>query len=224
MTNQAPVITIDGPSGAGKSALCKVIANKLNWYSLESGKIYRLLAVLVLNNKIDILEENIIPLIENLDFLSNKQKTTIKNTNVFSSQKNFHAISDISSKLAIYPKIRKILLNKQRLMRNFPGLVAEGRDMGATVFPDAIIKIFLHAKLRTRVKRRMLELQNLGYNISFNKLFQEMKDRDERDKNRLISPLCISKNAVILDSTYMTFSEVIEMSMKIIVKKINFTF
>ncbi|ADP67283.1 hypothetical protein Buap_2990 [Buchnera aphidicola str. APS (Acyrthosiphon pisum)] len=127
----------------------------------------------------------------------------------------------MSSQLSVYPRVRKILLKKQRLMRCMPGLVAEGRDMGTVVFPDAIIKFFLNADLEVRVKRRMLELKKNGYHVDFQKLFIQMKTRDKRDQNRLISPLCIPKNAIILDSTYMSLSEVIKTAMGYIIEKIK---
>ncbi|WP_315984297.1 (d)CMP kinase [Buchnera aphidicola] len=137
----------------------------------------------------------------------------------FYKSKNLEIISEVSSQLSVYPSIRKILLKKQRLMRCLPGLVAEGRDMGTVVFPDAVLKFFLDANLETRVKRRMLELKKNGHDINFKKLFAQMKNRDERDQNRLISPLCIAKNAIILDSTYMSLSEVTKKIMECIIEK-----
>ncbi|QIQ41897.1 MAG: cytidylate kinase [Buchnera aphidicola (Microlophium carnosum)] len=127
----------------------------------------------------------------------------------------------MSSQLSSYPRIRKILLKKQRMMRCLPGLIAEGRDMGTVVFPDAILKFFLNADLKVRVNRRMLELNKNGHYIDFQKLFIHMKNRDARDRNRLISPLCIAKNAIILDSTYMSISEVIKTLMENITQKIK---
>lgn len=117
--------------------------------------------------------------------------------------------------------MRKILLKKQRLLRCLPGLIAEGRDMGTVVFPDAMLKFFLNAHLEIRVKRRMLELNKNGYYISFKELATQIKNRDKQDKNRLISPLCIPKNAIILDSTNMNLSEVATASMEYIIEKIK---
>ncbi|WP_422667231.1 (d)CMP kinase [Buchnera aphidicola] len=223
MKKLPPVITIDGPSGAGKSTLCKAIANKLKWISLESGLIYRVIAFIALKNNIFITEKNIIPIVKKLDISSinkinkNILKNTKNNNYLTSSQK----ISHIASELSIYPYIRKILLKKQKLLRNFPGLVAEGRDMGTVVFPKATLKFFLNASLECRVQRRMLELQKYRFNISYKKLFREMKNRDDKDQNRLISPLYPSKNAIILDSTNVSFLEIINISMMHILKKIN---
>lgn len=215
MKNTIPVITIDGPSGVGKSTIANIIANKLKWSLLESGKIYRLLAYLVLNKKISIFEQKIIPIIKDLDvLLNNKIKL---NNKLIKCEK----ISKIASKLALYPKIREILLTKQRSFRLFPGLVAEGRDMGTIVFPDAKLKFFLDASLNTRVNRRLLELNKNGNCINFKKLFIKMNNRDKQDQNRLISPLCIPKNAIILNSTYMNLSQVVTIFMQYIVKHIK---
>jgi len=106
-------------------------------------------------------------------------------------------------------------------MRCLPGLIAEGRDMGTVVFPDAILKFFLNANLEVRVNRRMLELRKNACYIDFKELFTQMQNRDTRDQNRLISPLCIAKNAIILDSTYMSLSEVIKTLMKYIIEKVK---
>ncbi|QCI19873.1 MAG: (d)CMP kinase [Buchnera aphidicola (Brevicoryne brassicae)] len=215
MKNTIPVITIDGPSGVGKSTISKIIAKKLKWSVLESGKIYRFLAFLILNKKISIFEKNIIPFIKDLDILLNK------NLQYNDKLINFEKISEISSQLASFPIVRKILLKKQRSFRSFPGLIAEGRDMGTVVFPDAKLKFFLDANLEVRVYRRILELKKNRCYIDFKKLFIKMKNRDERDQNRLISPLCIPKNAIILNSTYLSLSEVITNFMKYITKSIK---
>ncbi|QCI17706.1 cytidylate kinase [Buchnera aphidicola (Acyrthosiphon lactucae)] len=130
-------------------------------------------------------------------------------------------MSNVSSQLSTYPRVRNILLKKQRLMRCLPGLIAEGRDMGTVVFPDAILKFFLNANLEVRVNRRMLELRKNACYIDFKELFTQMQNRDTRDQNRLISPLCIAKNAIILDSTYMSLSEVIKTLMKYIIEKVK---
>ncbi|WP_193201185.1 (d)CMP kinase [Buchnera aphidicola] len=214
MNNNIPVITIDGPSGSGKSTLCNIIADKLNWCILESGVIYRLLAILILKKNIPIIEKNIISFIKNLNCSSFKKKN--KNSKIIHLQ----IVGEIASKLATFSKIRNILLEKQRYFRKLPGLIAEGRDMGTIVFPDAVVKFFLNANLETRVYRRIQQFKKIGLSINYKELLQQLKIRDERDQNRLISPLYPSKDAIILDSTNMTLSEVIEYSMKEIKKKI----
>lgn len=211
MKNTIPVITIDGPSGVGKSTISKIIADKLKWSFLESGKIYRLLAYLILNKKIAIFEKNIIPFIKDLDVL-------LKKNLQYNKLIKLEKISKISSQLASFPKVRTMLLEKQRSFRSLPGLVAEGRDMGTVVFPDAKIKFFLDANLEVRVNRRMLELEKNSCYVNFKTLFIKMHNRDKQDQNRLFSPLCMPKDAIILDSTCMSLSEVIETFMKYIIQ------
>ncbi|ALD15259.1 hypothetical protein IX46_01610 [Buchnera aphidicola (Aphis glycines)] len=214
MNNNIPVITIDGPSASGKTTVCNIVAKKLNWYVLESGLIYRLLAILILESSIPIFEKNIIAFLKNLDF-------SLLKKNKISQISQLQIVGETASKLATFSETRKILLYKQRCFRKKPGLIAEGRDMGTVVFPDAIIKFFLKANLSTRVDRRMKEFKNMGLCTNYKKSLEQLKIRDERDQNRLISPLYPSKDAIILDSTNMTLSEVIERSMKEIKKKIN---
>lgn len=213
MNNNIPVITIDGPSGSGKSTLCNIIAKKLNWYVLESGLIYRLLAMLILKNNIPIVEKNIISCLNKLNFFSFKKK------NKTSKIINLQIVGEIASKLATFSKIRKLLLIHQRNFRKLPGLIAEGRDMGTIVFPDAVIKFFLNASLEARVDRKIKQLKTMGLSIDYTELCQQLKIRDTRDQNRLISPLYPSKDAIILDSTNMTLSEVFERLMREIKKR-----
>ncbi|CAL4322931.1 Cytidylate kinase [Buchnera aphidicola (Protaphis terricola)] len=216
--NNIPVITIDGPSGVGKSTLCGIIANKLNWSILESGMIYRLLASIILKNNIPIIEKNIVSVLNNLDcsfFKINMQKKSLISQTIY-----LQKVGETASKLATFTKIRKILLNKQRCFRKFPGLIAEGRDMGTVVFPDAIIKFFLNADLKTRVFRRIKQFKKIGISINYIELLEQLKIRDQRDQNRTISPLYPSKDAIILDSTNMTLSDIIKCLMKEIKKKI----
>lgn len=212
------VITIDGPSGSGKSKLCKKIAEKLNWNVLESGLIYRFLALMVLNKKYG--KKDLIFLLRSLNFfniISNNRKSNILN------QADTEIIGNIASKLAGISYIRKYLLFQQRLFRQLPGLVTDGRDMGTVIFPDACVKFFLKASLQTRVQRRLKHLKKKGIEINFNKLLFMMKRRDYRDRNRAISPLVPEQNSIIIDSTDMNLQQVVNMCMKHIknVKDIN---
>lgn len=117
--------------------------------------------------------------------------------------------------------MKNILINQQRSLRCFPGLIAEGRDMGTVVFPDAVLKFFLDADLVVRVQRREKEFKKKGYYVNNTELLKKMKIRDECDQNRLFSPLCIPNDAIILDSTNMQLSEVIKYIMAVILKKIK---
>jgi len=219
-----PVITIDGPSGSGKSELCKQLSKKLNWNFLQSGLLYRILALHVLKNQYCI-KKNINILLKSLNFfeiinknISNKENSNSNILNVINKEE----IGNFASKLASFSYVRKYLLIKQKMFRQFPGLVADGRDMGTIVFPDACMKFFLQASLKVRTKRRLLDLQNTT-KINFDQLLIIMKERDYRDINRSISPLFPSKDSIIIDSTYMNMSQVLDICIKHITTLKNVT-
>ncbi|WP_343182351.1 (d)CMP kinase [Buchnera aphidicola] len=217
------VITIDGPSGSGKSSLSKTISQKLNWFHLESGIIYRVLACLFLKNKYMISKKNVISLMHALEnhFIYHNGKIHSFHTKCFTKKDILSSnVTDISSKLSTIKYIRDYLLFKQRLFKQNPGLVANGRDMGTIVFPHAIIKFFLYANLKERVYRRIKELKKNGFNICFEKLLFQMQKRDYRDQNRKFAPLKIAKNSIILDSSNMNFQETCNFAMHYIKKKI----
>ncbi|XBC43106.1 MAG: (d)CMP kinase [Buchnera aphidicola (Meitanaphis flavogallis)] len=211
------VITIDGPSGSGKSKLCRKIAEKLNWNILESGLIYRCLASIVSNEKYK--KKDLIFLLRSLNFFNIINNKNFKNDNKklnILNQMDTETIGNIASKLASISYIRKYLLFQQRLFRRFPGLVADGRDMGTVIFPDACVKFFLKANLNVRVQRRLQYLTKQGIETDFNKVLVMMEKRDYRDYNRAISPLVPEKNAIIIDSTDMNFQQVVNVCMQYI--------
>lgn len=221
MSNSYPVITIDGPSGSGKGTLCFYLAKKLKWKLLDSGSIYRTLALKILKKKIKIQINN------KIIFLAKKLHVTFKVEKkilIFLEGKNVtkeirtELVGNTASIIGTFPEIRKILLYKQREFRKKPGLIADGRDMGTTVFPDATAKIFLFASLKERANRRLKQLQNKGFNVRLKNILTDIKKRDIRDKNRSISPLIPAKHAFMLDSTKLSIHEVLKISMKYIKK------
>ncbi|MDU3078976.1 MAG: (d)CMP kinase, partial [Mixta calida] len=119
-------------------------------------------------------------------------------------------VSNAASKVAAFPRVREALLRRQRAFRDAPGLIADGRDMGTVVFPDAPVKIFLDASSEERAHRRMLQLQEKGFSVNFERLLAEIKERDERDRNRAIAPLVPAEDALVLDSTSMSIEQVID--------------
>lgn len=214
MISITPVITIDGPSGAGKGTLCKAMAEALSWHLLDSGAIYRVLALAALHHHIDIsVEDALVPVAAHLDvrFVVNDGDTrVILEGEDVTSEIRSQEVSNTASKVAVFPRVREALLRRQRAFREAPGLIADGRDMGTVVFPDAPVKIFLDASSEERARRRMLQLQEKGFSVNFERLLAEIKERDDRDRNRAIAPLVPATDALVLDSTSMSIERVIE--------------
>ncbi|BCQ34129.1 MULTISPECIES: (d)CMP kinase [Erwinia] len=214
----APVITIDGPSGAGKGTLCKAMAEALQWHLLDSGAIYRVLALAALHHQVDMAsEEALVPIAAHLDvrFVSNNgEMEVILEGEDVTGEIRTQDVSNTASKVAAFPRVREALLRRQRGFRDFPGLIADGRDMGTVVFPDAPVKIFLDASSEERANRRMLQLQEKGFSVNFERLLSEIKERDERDRNRAIAPLVPADDALVLDSTTMSIEQVIDIALK----------
>ncbi|VFP86565.1 (d)CMP kinase [Candidatus Erwinia haradaeae] len=221
----APVVTIDGPSGSGKGTLCQVMSQKLKWHILDSGAIYRVLALLVLYHQVDISsEKGIMALAHNLDvrflFQNGDLRVMLKRVDI-SMKIRSQVVSDLASRIAAFPYVREMLLNFQRGFRKLPGLIADGRDMGTVVFPDTSLKIFLDANLETRTYRRMLQLHKNGVNVNFNELLSQMKERDERDRNRSVAPLMLRDDALIINSTHISKQQVTEIALDYVRTKIN---
>ncbi|ACT07182.1 cytidylate kinase [Dickeya chrysanthemi Ech1591] len=215
MAVTAPVITVDGPGGAGKGTLCKALAKALQWNLLDSGAIYRVLALAALHHQVDISsEEALVPIASHLDVRfvpedDGQLKVILEGEDV-SNEIRTQEVGNTASQAAVFPRVREALLRRQRAFRDAPGLIADGRDMGTVVFPDAPVKIFLDASAEERAKRRMLQLQAKGFNVNFERLLSEIKERDDRDRNRSVAPLVPAPDALVLDSTHMSLDEVVE--------------
>ncbi|MDX7991454.1 (d)CMP kinase [Xenorhabdus littoralis] len=209
----APVITVDGPSGAGKGTLCQALAESLNWQLLDSGAIYRVLALAAIHHQVDIQSEDaLVPLAANLDVrfvpANGKLRVILEGEDV-SNEIRTETVGNTASQAATFPRVREALLRRQRAFRISPGLIADGRDMGTVVFPDAPVKIFLDASAEERARRRMLQLQEKGFSVNFERLLSEIQERDFRDRNRAAAPLVPAQDALLLDSTSMSIEEVI---------------
>ncbi|MGR9107635.1 MAG: (d)CMP kinase [Gammaproteobacteria bacterium] len=208
-----PVLTIDGPGGAGKGTVSRAVAKKLNWHYLDSGAIYRALAVETLTRGIDSGDENAV--IEaaarmDLKFVFDPDFSVILSGRSISDRLYSESCGDLASRLAAMPRVRLALLAKQRAFRQAPGLVADGRDMGTVVFPDAPFKVFLTANSRIRAERRVKQLKEKGMDVTLDQIITELLERDQRDESRETAPLRQAEGAVYIDSSEMTIDQVVE--------------
>lgn len=214
MSTHAPVITVDGPSGAGKGTLCMLLATKLGWNLLDSGAIYRVLALAALHHGVDLAcEDALVPLAANLDvqFVAEGElvKVILEGEDV-SGELRKEETGNAASKVAAFPRVREALLRRQRAFQAEPGLIADGRDMGTVVFQDAPLKIFLDASAEERANRRMNQLQKKGLDVNFDRLLSEIQERDDRDRNRAVAPLRPADDAFVIDSTSLNIDQVLE--------------
>ena len=210
-----PIITIDGPSGSGKGTIGQLLAERLGWHFLDSGALYRVVGAAaqqrgIASDQIPELEA----LTRNMD-LSFKQGSVWLNGRDVSDEIRTEQSGNAASKVAAVPEVRRALLDWQRAYAREPGLIADGRDMGSVVFPDAQVKIFLTASSEERARRRYNQLKEKGIDVSLATLTSEIEERDHRDRTRSVAPLKAPAAALEVDSTAYSIREVVE---KILVK------
>jgi len=206
---QAPVIAIDGPSGSGKGTLAALLAARLGWHLLDSGALYRLVALAALDVGAELDDAaSLAGLAAGLDIRFEPGRILLDGRDVSEAIRN-EAVSAASSRVAALTPVRRAILDLQRAQRRPPGLVADGRDMGTVVFPDAELKIFLDASAEVRAERRYNQLKNKGLTVNFADLLANLKERDERDRNRAASPLVPASDALLLDSTDLDIDDVL---------------
>ena len=208
-TNSIPVIAIDGPSASGKGTIAERVANELNFNYLDSGALYRLVALAALNANIDLNnEKELSRLARDLNAHFGGNKVYLAENDV-SLQIRSESCSKAASQVAVWPLVRQALLSRQREFRKAPGLVAEGRDMGSVVFPDASPKVYLTAGIEARAQRRYKQLKEKGIDAKLPDLLQDLRERDARDSERGIAPLQKCADASMLDTTFLTIDDVV---------------
>ncbi|MDX2163801.1 MAG: (d)CMP kinase [Gammaproteobacteria bacterium] len=204
---KAPVITVDGPSGSGKGTISQRIAKELKWHFLDSGVLYRVLALGAQLHHIDEKNEPALAkLASHLDVQFIGQSVFFEGTDV-TNQIRSEACGNLASIVSAYKTVRAGLIDRQRAFRESPGLVTDGRDMGTVIFPDAEFKVFLDASLEARAKRRFLQLQEKGINDSLERVLAELALRDKRDRDRVVAPLKPADDAWVLDTTLLSIEE-----------------
>jgi CMP/dCMP kinase len=207
-SSSVPVIAIDGPSASGKGAVASRVAQALGFHYLESGALYRLVALLSLRE--GTLDEAVLArLAQDMDVIFRGGLILLQNHDVADEIRN-EACGNRASKIAPMPSVRQALLRRQRAFRRSPGLVADGRDMATIVFPDAALKIFLTASPEIRAERRHKQLIEKGINANLRALSRDLAERDARDANRAVAPLVPAPDSLVLDSSGLTIEAVVE--------------
>jgi cytidylate kinase len=220
-----PVVTIDGPVGSGKGTVSTRLAERLGWHFLDSGALYRLVAIRAIQAPVDPENE---PAVAELagtldcDFTFDGAETRIwLGGEEVTRELRSEPVSLMASRVASLPAVRAALVDRQREFRRPPGLVADGRDMGTVIFPDATVKLFLTASTRARAERRYKQLKEKGESVNLPRLFRDLEERDRRDSSRAIAPLKPAEDAMVIDSTEMTVDEVVENAYNLVLKSLS---
>ena len=218
--NNTPVIAIDGPSGSGKGTICKLLAQTLGYHLLDSGSLYRLVALAAEHHGVSMENERALADIAahlDVQFLTSAEgdKVLLEGEDVSLAIRT-ETVGMNASRVASLTLVRKALEGRQRAFSEMPGLVADGRDMGTVIFPQACIKVFLTASAEERAKRRYKQLKSKGLNASLADILVDIQQRDDRDQNRSVAPLKPAADAVQIDCTHMGIDEVEQKVMTLI--------
>ena len=205
-----PVIAIDGPSASGKGTVAQLVATKLGFHYLDSGALYRIVAFATQQNNIawtDALAVTACAKTLKIDFINEQ---VLLNNQDISNEIRTEEIGKGASQVAVHASLRAALVDIQHSFCKAPGLVADGRDMGTVIFPDAALKVFLTASTETRALRRYKQLQSKNQPTSYEKILQDLTERDARDKNRTSAPLLIADDAILLETDNLGISEAVD--------------
>ena len=214
MPSSAPVLTIDGPSGAGKGTVSRLAAARLGWHYLDSGALYRAVGVAASWADLDLADPAALvrcTFDTDIDFreVGDNLRIFVNNTDA-TDELRLETTGTLASAIAAIPEVRAALKERQRAFRRGPGLVADGRDMGTVIFPDAGTKVFLTASAEERARRRLNQLKEKGVSVTFDGLLREILARDARDAQRTVAPLKPAEDAVLIDTTGLSIDEVVD--------------
>ncbi|APX76524.1 (d)CMP kinase [Achromobacter insolitus] len=210
ISSVVPVITIDGPTASGKGTVAHRVAKALGWAVLDSGALYRLTALAALNRGLSAEDEPAVARVaETLDVRFEGPHVYLEGVDVGHEIRR-EEVGNFASRVAAFPGVRQALLERQRAFRLAPGLVADGRDMGTVVFPDAPLKVFLVADVVARAQRRCKQLIEKGISANLDDLLRDMRERDARDMGRTTAPLAPAADAHVLDSSNLTVAETVQ--------------
>jgi cytidylate kinase len=213
-TSPIPVITIDGPTASGKGTVAHLVAERLGFHLLDSGALYRLTALAAVRRGVDLNDEHALAkTAEHLPARFVEGEIRLAGENVGQAIRA-EEIGNLASRIAALPGVRQALFGLQLGFRQTPGLVADGRDMGTVIFPDAQLKIFLTASVAARAQRRYKQLIDKGFSANMDDLLADLQARDDRDTQRLIAPLVPAEGAHVLDTSSMTVVEAVEQVMQ----------
>ncbi|UQB43105.1 (d)CMP kinase [Thiomicrospira microaerophila] len=212
------IITIDGPSGVGKGTLCQLLCEYTGYHFLDSGAIYRTLAYGALAQNLQPDDQaGLVALAEMLPVEFIDGKVLYKKEDISLSIRN-EQVAGMASKIAALPEVRTALLQRQKDFAQSPGLVADGRDMGTVVFPQAKIKLFLTASAQVRAERRVNQLKNQGVTANIVQIIQDIVERDQRDASRSVAPLVPASDAIVIDTSELDIAQVFDNAKQILQK------
>lgn len=215
-----PVITIDGPSGSGKGTVGRAVAARLGWHFLDSGALYRVLGLAALEHGVDLDDAAALAaLARDLDVRFEGERVILEGRDVSGAIRS-EAAGAAASRVAALPQVREALLDRQRAFRRPPGLIADGRDMGTVVFPDAPLKVFLEASPEERARRRFEQLKAQGLDVNLAQILTDIRERDRRDRERPVAPLKPAPDAVVIDSTERDPESVVQEILRLAAERI----
>jgi cytidylate kinase len=210
------VITVDGPSGVGKGTLAKLLCEYTGFHFLDSGAIYRTLAFGVIEKGIELYDvPGLVALATELPVVFDAGQELFEDKDI-SRLIRTEEVAAIASQVAAIPDVRAALLQRQKNFAEQPGLVADGRDMGTVVFPQAKVKLFLTASAEVRAERRVNQLKNQGVTANIHQITQDIVERDARDSNRAVAPLVPANDAFVIDTSHLSIDQVLEKAKEIL--------